>query len=310
MESRRLKRKGPAPTKRKTDYERQRTREEVEQIKKDLIDFAKTSWGKQWIQSNLKIGRPFRMQRGIEYVKDERRIDNMSINPGQIFATVQGTAPTPYRVKINFETITEEGWQVILEKLATKTINLVDLLDGLLPEDIISIFSENHYSLFPDAEKGLDATCSCPDTAIPCKHIAAVILYIARVLDYNPFLLLELRGMGKTDIFNNLSLAQIDDDDLKLSSISIKERPGKEKSEFSFNVPTMSIQELTAKQQAIEREYKVGFNIKKPGKIIETFENLGIPPTINNKAFKIVFEAIYRLITSHTYQLSMDVDKS
>ncbi len=309
MESRRLKRKGPAPTKRKTDYERQRTREEVEQIKKDLIDFAKTSWGKQWIQSNLKIGRPFRMQRGIEYVKDERRIDNMSINPGQIFATVQGTAPTPYRVKINFETITEEGWQVILEKLTTKTINLVDLLDGLLPEDIVSIFSENHYSLFPDAEKGLDATCSCPDTAIPCKHIAAVILYIARVLDYNPFLLLEMRGMGKTDIFNNLSLAQIDDDDPKLSAISVKETPGKEKSEFSFNVPTMSIQELTAKQQSLESDYKIGFNLKKPGKIIETFENLGIPPSIDNKAFKIVFEAIYRLITSHTYQISMDVEK-
>ena len=309
MESRRLKRKGPAPTKRKTDYERQRTREEVEQIKKDLIDFAKTSWGKQWIQSNLKIGRPFRMQRGIEYVKDERRIDNMSINPGQIFATVQGTAPTPYRVKINFETITEEGWQVILEKLTTKTINLVDLLDGLLPEDIVSIFSENHFSLFPDAEKGLDATCSCPDTAIPCKHIAAVILYIARVLDYNPFLLLEMRGMGKTDIFDNLSLAQIDDDDLKLSAISVKETPGKEKSEFSFNVPTMSIQELTAKQQSLESDYKIGFNLKKPGKIIETFENLGIPPSIDNKAFKIVFEAIYRLITSHTYQISMDVEK-
>jgi len=309
LESRRLKRKGPAPTKRKTDYERQRTREEVEQIKKDLIDFAKTSWGKQWIQSNLKIGRPFRMQRGIEYVKDERRIDNMSINPGQIFATVQGTAPTPYRVKINFETITEEGWQVILEKLTTKTINLVDLLDGLLPEDIVSIFSENHFSLFPDAEKGLDATCSCPDTAIPCKHIAAVILYIARVLDYNPFLLLEMRGMGKTDIFDNLSLAQIDDDDLKLSAISVKETPGKEKSEFSFNVPTMSIQELTAKQQSLESDYKIGFNLKKPGKIIETFENLGIPPSIDNKAFKIVFEAIYRLITSHTYQISMDVEK-
>jgi len=250
------------------------------------------------------------MQRGIEYVKDERRIDNMSINPGQIFATVQGTAPTPYRVKINFETISEEGWEVILDNLANKTINLVELLDGLLPEDIITIFNENNYSLFPDAEKGLDATCSCPDTAIPCKHIAAVILYIARVLDYNPFLLLELRGKSKNDIFNNLSLAQITTENLKSSPITSKETHGKKKIDFSFNVPSMSIQELTTKQKSLETDYKIGFNLKKPGKIIETFENLGIPPSIDNKAFEIVFKAIYRLITSHTYQLSMDIEKN
>jgi uncharacterized Zn finger protein len=183
------------------------------------------------------------------------------------------------------------------------------LLDGHLPEDIISIFNETNYPLFPDADKGLKATCSCPDTAIPCKHIAAVILYIARVLDYNPFLLLELRGKSKKEIFSNLSLAQIDTDDRKLSPTPTKEREDKDKIDFSFNVPTMSIQELTAKQQSLESDYKIGFNLKKPGKIVETFENLGTPPSIDNKAFKIVFEAIYRLITSHTYQISMDEEK-
>lgn len=94
MENRRIKRNKQGTSQRKTEYERQHTHEEVEQIKKNLINFAKTSWGKQWIQSNLKIGRPFRMQRGIEYVKDKRRIDNLSIIPGQIFATVQGTVNT------------------------------------------------------------------------------------------------------------------------------------------------------------------------------------------------------------------------
>jgi len=250
------------------------------------------------------------MQRGIEYVKDERRIDNMSINPGQIFATVQGTAPTPYRVKINFETISEDSWKIILDKLANKTINLVELLDGRLPEEIKSIFNENNYSLFPDAEKGLNATCSCPDTAIPCKHIAAVILYIARVLDFNAFLLLELRGKSKNEIFNDLSLVQTTTDDLILSSPIVKESSAKEKIEFSFNVPKLSIQEYSSKQKSLDSNYKIGFKLKKPGKIIETYENLGIPPSIDNIAFKIVFEAIYRLITSHTYQLSMDVEKN
>ena len=305
MENRRIKRKGPNEPQRKSEYEKERTREEVEQIKKNLINFAKTSWGKQWIQSNLQIGRPFRMQRGIEYVKDERRIENLSISTGQIFATVQGTAPTPYRVKINFEPILEEGWKIILKELAKKTINLIELLEGFLPEDIITIFDENGYSLFQNASKGLNATCSCPDAAIPCKHIAAVILYLARVLDYNPFLLLELRGKSKNEILNELSLGQG-----AKSKKETEEASKTSNSEFKFNVPKISIVELSSEQKKsgtdIE-DYNLGFTFRKPGKIIETLENLGVPQTIENKAFEIVLRAIYRKITSKIHDTSLEL---
>ncbi len=305
MENRRIKRKGPNEPQRKSEYEKERTREEVEQIKKNLINFAKTSWGKQWIQSNLQIGRPFRMQRGIEYVKDERRIENLSISTGQIFATVQGTAPTPYRVKINFEPILEEGWGVILKELAKKTINLIELLEGFLPEDIITIFDENGYSLFQNASKGLNATCSCPDAAIPCKHIAAVILYLARVLDYNPFLLLELRGKSKNEILNELSLGQGAKSKNEAEKMSITSNI-----EFKFNVPKISIVELSSEQKKSGTDiddYNIGFTFRKPGKIIETIENLGVPHTIENKAFEIVLTAIYRKSTSKIHDTSLEL---
>jgi len=306
MDNRRNKRKGPTKPPRKSEYEKERTREEVEQIKKNLVNFAKTSWGKQWIQSNLQIGRPFRMQRGIEYVKDERRIENLSISTGQIFATVQGTAPTPYRVKINFEPILEEGWKIILKELAIKTINLIELLEGFLPEDIVTIFDENGYSLFPNASKGLNATCSCPDTAIPCKHIAAVILYLARVLDYNPFLLLELRGKSKSEILNELSLGQGATGKNKLEKGSTTSNI-----EFKFNVPKISIVELSSEQNKSGTdvdEYNIGFTFRKPGKLIETLENLGVPQNIENKAFEIVLRAIYRKITSKIHDLSLELN--
>jgi uncharacterized Zn finger protein len=305
MENRRIKRKGLEKPQKKNEYEKERTREEVEQIKKNLINYAKTSWGKQWIQSNLQIGRPFRMQRGIEYVKDERRIENLSINTGQIFATVQGTAPTPYRVKINFEPILEEGWKIILQELAKKTINLIELLEGFLPEDIITIFDENGYSVFPNTSKGLNATCSCPDTAIPCKHIAAVILYLARVLDYNPFLLLELQGKSKSEILNELNLglgAKNKKEPAKASTTSIFE--------FKFNVPKISVVELSSEQKNSDTDiddYNIGFTFRKPGKIIETLENLGVPQTIENKAFEIVLRAIYRKITEKIHDLSLEL---
>lgn len=306
MDSRRLKRKKSDIPQRKTEDEKRRTSAEVDQIKRELTNFAKTSWGKQWIKSNLKIGRPFRMQRGIDYVKDERRIDNFSINAGQIFATVQGTAPSPYRVKIKFETILEEGWELILKSIANKIINLVELLDGFLPENIITIFDESEYSLFPDAKKGLNATCSCPDQAIPCKHIAAVILYLARVIDYNPFILLELRGKTKREILNDLSLTQSVNGKKVSEEVSNKENID----EFVFNVPKIPIQELSEDQKTSgKNEYNIGFNLKKPGKIIETLENLGIPHIIENKAFEIVLRAIYNKVSSKIYELSLELSK-
>jgi uncharacterized Zn finger protein len=286
----------------KTQYERQQTREEVEQIKKDLRNYASSSWGSLWIQSNLQSGRPFRMQRGIEYAKDYQRIDNLSINPGQIFATVQGTAPTPYRVKINFEIIPEEGWQRILKNLAGHPLYLIELLDGSLPQDINLIFEENGYSLFPEREKPINAMCSCPDKEIPCKHIAAVILYIARVLDYNPLLLLELRGKSKNELFNELKLDSASEKDKK-TEVAKKD----ENTEFSFNIPYIEIQEFLKMHKDIaEDSYNLHFAIKKPGKFIETVENLGNPPNIETKAFEIVLKAIYDKIANTSYKISLD----
>ena len=304
MDSRKLKRKGPGVPQRKTEYERQQTHEEVEQIKRDLVNFAQTPWGIEWIRSNLKIGRPFRMQRGIEYVKDKRRIDNLSINPGQIFATVQGTAPTPYRVKINFEIIPKEGWNSILTNLKNKPINLIELLEGNLPEDLIEIFNNTEYSLFPDASKGLDATCSCPDKAIPCKHIAAIILYLAQVIDYNPFLLLELRGKTKNDILSDLSLLQLEDSKKTSEIASDLDKFG-----FKFNVPQIFIQDLSIEKKKTRLDKNpIHFNLRKPGNIIETLENLGVPQIIENKAFEIVLKAIYQKVTSETYRSSLELD--
>lgn len=299
MENRRSKNNAPQ---KKTEYERRHTREEVEQIKRDLINYAKTFWGQKWIHSNLQIGRPFRMQRGIEYANDESRIDNVSISKGQIFATVQGTIPTPYRVKINFEIIPEEGWQKIIKNLEKYPLNLIEMLEGKMPLDIVSLFENNGYSLFPTTEKKMEATCSCPDKEIPCKHIAAVILYIARVLDYDPLILLELKGKSKKELLNDLQVVPLGDGD-KNPEIKLK----KEDNEHTFNVPRMKVHDLVKEHKKIkEKVYSLNFSIKKPGKLIETIENLGSLPNVETKAFEIVLKDIYKKVAFSSYKMSLD----
>jgi uncharacterized Zn finger protein len=250
------------------------------------------------------------MQRGIEYAKDEERIGNLRINKGEIFSTVQGTAPTPYRVRINFEQIPEDGWKDISKTLTSKLINLIKLLEGELPDDIIEIFAQHNYPLFPDSTKGLNAKCSCPDQAVPCKHIAAVILYIALVLDFDPFILLKLRGKTKSELLQDLKLFQIYDTESGEQKLE-KKIESVDESIFNFNIPKITVSELFKEQSPAEDIKKIGFKFKKPGKIIETLENLGLPSNLTNpKAFDAVFRAIYRNVSMEIYKKSMQIEKN
>ena len=256
----------------------------------------------------LKIGRPFRMQRGINYALEDR-IENLIINKGHIFSTVIGTAPTPYRINIHFQVIPDDKWKIIIEEIAKSPLNLIKLLEGTLPEEIIEIFEVYENSLFPDVIKGgLNATCSCPDKAIPCKHIAATILYIARVLDYNPFILITLRGKTKSELLRELHLeSELPKEENLLRAPEIDKYESLIK---GFNVPKIGLEELLAMNEKREEEENLYFNIKKPPKVISTLENLGNPPNLENPtAFNTVFKSIYQFVTNRVYKMAMDIEE-
>ena len=56
-----------------------------------------------------------------------------------------------------------------------------------------NLFLSKH-GLFP-SQREISFNCSCPDWAIMCKHVAAVLYGIGAKLDENPFLFFELRGI-------------------------------------------------------------------------------------------------------------------
>src|SRR5262249_20385424 len=51
--------------------------------------------------------------------------------------------------------------------------------------------------LFP-APRDIDLSCSCPDGAVMCKHVAAVLYGVGARLDSEPELLFRLRGVDPT----------------------------------------------------------------------------------------------------------------
>lgn len=118
---------------------------------------------------------------------------DLQIVKGKVKARVQGTRKTPYKVEINISPLKEEICEDIIEKCSSQIQNLQELVNGQFPESLKEIFlSEN--GLFP-SQREISLNCSCPDWALMCKHVAAVLYGIGTKLDENPFLFFELRGI-------------------------------------------------------------------------------------------------------------------
>ena len=77
--------------------------------------------------------------------------------------------------------------------------SLMDLLQGKLSAQVMEIITRRETGLFPrPGEIGL--SCSCPDWAGMCKHVAATLYAVGARLDQNPELLFVLRGADHLEL--------------------------------------------------------------------------------------------------------------
>ena len=154
---------------------------------------AKSWWGSAWCE-NLERYADYenRLDRGKRYVRTGSVID-LKIQKGKISARVQGTRRTPYKAEVRISPLSEEKCQAIIEKCGRKIQNLEELLAGTFPEELKELFSGQD-GLFP-MPKEIAFSCSCPDWALMCKHVAAVLYGVGARLDETPSLFFTLRGI-------------------------------------------------------------------------------------------------------------------
>jgi len=74
-----------------------------------------------------------------------------------------------------------------------------------MPDDIEDAFRDSGVSLLPASPADLKTACSCPDWANPCKHVAGTYYKVAGLLDQDPFLLFELRGITRKKLRKELA---------------------------------------------------------------------------------------------------------
>ena len=158
--------------------------------------FAASWWGRRWLQTLEGFGWDSRLQLGRSYAR-RGQVADLQLGPGGVTAKVQGSDPKPYAVTIRLRSLTEEQWERAGAALEERPLFMGQLLAGEMPAEIEEAFSGADAALFPQKNKDLEMRCSCPDGAVPCKHLAAVYYLLAEWLDRDPFLLFELRGRDR-----------------------------------------------------------------------------------------------------------------
>ncbi|MDP2374858.1 SWIM zinc finger family protein [Reyranella sp.] len=165
---------------------------------------AKTFWGKAWCE-NLERYRDFdsRLPRGRSYVRNRAVLD-LQIKPLAVKALVSGSEI--YEVTIGVAAVSKSKWQSICRDCAGGIDSLVELLQGRLSTSVMERICQQNQGLFPRPPE-IKLSCSCPDYASMCKHVAAALYGVGTRLDEEPELLFRLRAVDEKDLLANLGAA-------------------------------------------------------------------------------------------------------
>lgn len=163
----------------------------------DGREIATTFWGKAWCE-NLERYSDFanRLGRGRSYLRNGLVLD-LQIAPGVFTARVSGT--DLYRVKIAVTAVPKSRWKAICTDVAGAIDSVIELLQSRLSQSVMARLCEKGTGLFP-APSEIRMSCSCPDSAVMCKHVAAVLYGVGARLDREPALLFTLRRVKQEDL--------------------------------------------------------------------------------------------------------------
>jgi uncharacterized Zn finger protein len=183
-----------------SEREAERRRKKGENLSPVVIHgrtIASTFWGKAWCE-NLERYSDFanRLPRGRTYVRNGSVID-LQIFPGSIKALVSGSEL--YKVEITVSGVHTPLWTEICRDCAGSIDSVVELLQGRLSGAVMTRICQPDRGMFPTPPQ-LNFSCSCPDYASMCKHVATTLYGVGARLDTRPELLFQLRKVDPLEL--------------------------------------------------------------------------------------------------------------
>ncbi len=142
-----------------------------------------TFWGKAWCD-NLESYSDYatRLPRGRSYARNGSVV-HLEIGAGKVEALVRGSSM--YTVKLAVKALAQPRWNAVLDECAGQVTSLVELLEGKLSRGVMEIVTDTGRGIFPSPNE-ITLSCTCPDWATMCKHVAAAMYGVGARLDQRP----------------------------------------------------------------------------------------------------------------------------
>ena len=177
----------------------QSTGMEIEPIEIQGRKIAHTFWGEAWCK-HLERFSDFanRLPRGRTYVRNGS-VCHLAIKKGKVEAIVSGSEL--YHVTIRIAALASARWKNIRTQCAGQIGSMLQLLQGQISGHVMGIVTEPAKGLFPQP-RDIKLHCDCPDWAVMCKHVAAVLYGVGARLDRHPEQLFVLRKVDHQELIS------------------------------------------------------------------------------------------------------------
>ncbi len=171
----------------------------VEPVEVQGRTIARTFWGRAWCDHLEKFSDfANRLPRGRTYVRNGS-VCHLEIGSGVVRATVMGSEL--YEIRVTVKKLGKSRWRAVKAQCGGGIATLLELLEGRLSKEVMAVVTDRDRGIFP-LPREIVLDCSCPDWAVMCKHVAAVLYGVGARLDERPELLFLLRGVDHEELIS------------------------------------------------------------------------------------------------------------
>lgn len=281
----------------------QKKGQKVEPVEIEGRTIAKKFWGKKWCD-HLESYADYenRLPRGRTYARNGS-ICHLEIQQGVVEAIVSGS--DLYKISIKIITLAEDKWETIKKRCSDQIGSLLEILQGKLSDNVMEVVADHKEGLFPNTRE-MKFSCSCPDWADMCKHVAAVLYGVGNRLDSRPELLFKLRGVDPSELvkaqlnIETSSIDQLESGDLAdIFGIDLEEAP--QKTVSAAELPVKKVEKVvkvksTKSTDIKPKKTKIALNLDKLTGADLSKYRVGMGFTVSEfaKALGVTTASIYR----------------
>jgi uncharacterized Zn finger protein len=159
---------------------------------------AHTWWGKAWVRAVEEAAYAEADLRRARSLARSGRIGGITVNDGAFLAAV-ADGDEVWTVSGRLPTLDPAGREALVETVAAEAGRVAALLAGELPFGLVEHAEEAGVELLPYGGE-LETSCTCAGWADPCAHALAVLQQLTWLIEADPLVLLQLRGVGREEL--------------------------------------------------------------------------------------------------------------